>query len=221
MRIETLRCPDAVSKRCWLTEILILGWYLAKVTKIHANHHMRKCPSQQHSESPLHSPKCPTSKITHLCQLEKSCSCHQDLDQPQCPAKELDAEISKGYSSSCIIFVAVNIIVFSDPKPLVWNFSSARAELCPSFAALPSWHHTPVMGRAPVTARVKQLQRIATHYPHLMHTRVTAWIRSGSKEILVSVVLFMLNLGWTTARATALLHSWQDLIWAGRTSVPH
>lgn len=156
---------------------------------------MRKCPSQQHSESPTHSPKCPTSKIIHLCQLEKSCSCHRELDQTQCPAKELDAEISKGYSLACIIFVAVNIIVFSDPKPLVLNFSSARAKLCPSFPALPSWQHTSATGRAPVTVRVQQLQRIATHYPHLMHTRVTAWIRSGSKEILVSVVLFMLNLG--------------------------
>lgn len=157
MRIKTLRCPDGVSKWCWFTETFIPWWYLAKVTKIHANHHMRKCPSQQHSESPTRSPKCPTSKIIHLCQLKKSCSCHQELDQTRCPAKELDAEISKGYSLACIIFVVVNIILLSDPKLLTWNFSSARAKLCPSFAALPSWHHTSGVGRAPVTVRVQQL----------------------------------------------------------------
>lgn len=157
MKIEALRCPDAVSKWCWFTETLTLWWYLAKVTKIHANHHMRKCPFQQHSESPAHSPKCPTSKIIHLCQLKRSCSCHQELDQTQCPAKELDAQISKGYSLACVIFVVVNIIVFSDPKPLTWNFRSARAKLCPSFPALPSWHHTRAMGRAPGTLWVQQL----------------------------------------------------------------
>lgn len=154
MRTETLRCPDAVSKWCWFWT-LIPRWYLAKVTKIHANCHLRKCPSQKHSESPTHSPKHPTSKIIHFCQLKKSCSCHQELDQTQGPAKERDAEISKGYSLACIVFVAVNIIVFSDPKPLGWNFSSARAKLCPSSPALPSWQHTSAMGRAPATAALK------------------------------------------------------------------
>lgn len=80
---------------------------------------MRNCHSQQRSEIPTYSPKSLASKIIHLGQLKKSCSCHQELDQAQCPAKELDAEIRKRYSLACVIFVVVSMILFSNPKPEV------------------------------------------------------------------------------------------------------
>lgn len=140
---------------------------LAKVSKIHANHYMRNCHSQQHGEIPTSSSKCLTSNIIHLCELIKSCSCHQELDQAQCPAKELDAEISKRYSLACIIFVVVSIIFFHDPNPEVHLHGiSAVSEqsYALAFLFLPGWHYSSVMGSSNYNASTAGLKDCHTLY---------------------------------------------------------